>query len=88
MGYGRYQSMFDWHEYASCSGLEVNWFFDDYENDPIFAKQVDKLCASCPVNALCLQTGQENKEWGVWGGVYLVNGKPDTVRNAHKDASV
>lgn len=80
--------MFDWRDYASCDGLPVNWFFDDYENDPIFAKQIDKLCASCPVKESCYQSAVDNKEWGVWAGIYFVNGKYDSVRNAHKDAGV
>ena len=29
--------------------------------------------------------GESNKEWGVWGGIYLKDGKIDKEFNAHKD---
>ncbi|MEY3311024.1 MAG: hypothetical protein RL348_352, partial [Bacteroidota bacterium] len=29
--------------------------------------------------------GVSNKEWGVWGGVYLKDGTIDKEFNAHKD---
>lgn len=73
-----------WYHVSVCKGMETNWFYDDYENDPVFAKVIDGICESCPVRAMCLRDGVENNEYGVWGGVFLNNGKMDTGKNAHK----
>ncbi len=37
------------------------------------------LCADCPVRALCLELGLRRDEYGVWGGVLLENGKPQSA---------
>lgn len=79
---------FDWRELASCRFLDpsmCNIFFDDYEADQVTARETDNLCLSCPVMQQCLEDGLKGKEEGVWGGVYLVNGKVDRSRNRHKD---
>lgn len=52
------------------------------------ARAVDEGCLSCPVMAQCLQAGVENNEWGVWGAIFLVSGKPDKNRNKHKTKEV
>lgn len=77
-----------WYHLSVCDGMEVNWFYDDYEADPVFATTIDSICLSCPVRDMCLKEGIENKEYGVWGGVFLVNGKIDPQRNAHKTQDV
>jgi len=75
-----------WYHYAACQGIDLNYFFDNYESDPVVAKVVDdSICGSCPVRAWCRQEGEDNKETGVWGGVYLDKGRVDQARNAHKD---
>lgn len=58
--------------------------FDNYEASTDNARAVDEMCSRCPVRKNCIITGIEDKEQGVWGGFYLVNGKPDKNRNAHK----
>lgn len=68
--------------------MKTNWFFDDYENDPVFAKIMDDICLSCPVRKMCLQEGVENKEYGLWGGVFLNNGKPHDTYNGHKTEDI
>lgn len=75
----------EWWHISVCQGMNTNWFYDDYESDPVFAKVMDGICASCPVRAICLREGVEGNEYGLWGGVYLSNGRPDPTRNAHKD---
>lgn len=65
----------DWMEYGSCVDLDVNLFFDDYEEREVIRENVNKLCSLCPVRDLCEIYGTDNKEWGVWGGKYLKNGK-------------
>lgn len=78
-----------WQDLALCSNsMEINDFYDSYENSASVAKSVDEACLSCPVMAQCLQWGTENNEWGVWGGIYLVSGKPDTNKNNHKTPEV
>lgn len=76
-----------WYHYALCKNMKTNWFFDDYENDPVFAANVDSICKSCPIRKFCLEEGIENNETGVWGGVYLINGKMDQSKNSHKEES-
>jgi len=80
----------EWTDLALCSTSEMptNDFFDAYEYSASVAKSVDEACLSCPVLAQCLQYGVENGEWGVWGGIYLVTGKPDKNKNAHKSAEI
>lgn len=78
----------EWQDLAVCAGQPVSLFYDEYESNPRTAKLVDQMCLSCPVRALCLQTGVENNEWGVWGGVFLVSGKKDDNKNAHKTEDI
>ena len=77
-----------WYHLAICQGMKTIWFYEAYENDPVFAGIMDSICLSCPVRALCLKEGIENKEYGLWGGVYLDNGKADPAKNAHKTDDV
>jgi hypothetical protein len=65
--------------------MDSNLFFDKYEEDQSLASSIDKLCRSCPVNKKCFAVGVSNKEWGVWGGVYLRDGNIDKEFNQHKD---
>ena len=44
-------------------------------NDRIFRLAIDNLCAGCPVSRTCFAVGISTKEWGVWGGIYLVDGE-------------
>lgn len=78
----------EWGHLAVCQGMKTNWFYDDYEADPLFAQMMDGICLSCPVRQLCLRDGVEDNEYGLWGGVFLNNGKMDKSRNAHKTEEV
>lgn len=78
----------DWKQLSLCSKMDTNMFYDGYESDVQVAKLVDQVCLSCPVMPQCIERGVENSEWGVWGAVYLVSGKQDKNRNAHKTAEV
>lgn len=78
----------EWQDLALCSGMDTNFFYDDYESDVNVARVVDEGCLSCPVMAQCLERGVENGEWGVWGGIYLVSGRPDKNRNSHKGQDI
>jgi len=73
---------------ALCNGMDVRKFFDSYEEDQELAKQIDALCLSCPVIAECFKKGVSSESWGVWGGVYLVDGKIDKQKNSHKEKNV
>ena len=75
---------FTWKNLAVCNGMPTDMFFNEYESDENVARMVDEACLSCPVMKQCIDYAVNNSEWGVWGGVYLVNGKPDTNRNSHK----
>jgi len=77
--------MLRWRDNAKCLGMDTNIFFDKYEDDQSIAKSIDSLCRSCKVNKTCFAVGVSQKEWGVWGGVYLKDGKIDKEFNAHKN---
>jgi hypothetical protein len=68
--------------------MDTNLFFDKYESDISIAKNIDEACLSCPVRKICYDIGVENKDYGVWGGVYLSSGEIDKVRNAHKTKEI
>ena len=76
--------MKQWKHEAKCLGMDNSLFFDLYEEDKGLAASIDKLCQSCPVNKECFAVGVSNKEWGVWGGVYLKDGTIDKEFNNHK----
>ena len=73
-----------WQERAKCSGQETNTFFDIYEDNPQIRQTVDSICFSCPVKHDCFDEGVATKSWGVWAGVYLVDGQPSKEFNDHK----
>jgi hypothetical protein len=76
--------MHRWKDKGECLGMETNLFFDKYEEDPHMAKAADHICNRCPVQPICFASGVSNKEWGVWGGIYLTDGKISKEFNAHK----
>lgn len=77
--------MHKWKNEAKCLGMDTNIFFNRYEEDSLFAASIDSLCQGCPVRRQCFAVGVSNKEWGVWGGVYLRDGIIDKEANAHKN---
>lgn len=64
--------------------METNDFFDNYEEDLEVRKDIDSVCASCPVARQCFAVGISTKAWGVWGGVYMENGKIAREFNRHR----
>jgi hypothetical protein len=77
-----------WEDLAICKNMDRSLFFEDYEEDPETAKNVDQACLACPVRKQCLQAGVDEKRWGVWGGVYLAFGVVDQDKNSHKTKQV
>jgi hypothetical protein len=74
-----------WYHLAACNNMNINWFFDDYENDKIIANTVDEVCLNCPVIKQCFNDALEIKEFaGVRGGVYFNIGRIDKQHNSHK----
>lgn len=73
-----------WQDLAICTGQPIGRFHEGYESNQRTARITDAMCLSCPVRKECLQAGIEGNEWGVWGGVFLVNGRMDATKNAHK----
>ena len=65
-----------WEQDAACRNLGgefTSLFFADELHDIARAK---RICATCPVMAMCLETALENREpWGVWGGQLFLNGR-------------
>jgi hypothetical protein len=78
----------EWIDLARCDGMDTKLFFDKYEEDPELAKKIDNVCLSCPAIKYCFEKGTSDLSWGVWGGIYLVDGRPDSMRNAHKTSEV
>lgn len=75
-----------WKDDAICKTFDTNLFYDDYENDESFElrRDVDELCSECPLVRHCFAVGISQKAWGVWGGVYLENGKISREFNKHR----
>lgn len=75
-----------WKEQSACLGWDTNFFFDKYEEDEegSFRQSIDNLCKGCPVARQCFAVGISQKEWGVWGGVYIENGKISREFNRHR----
>ncbi len=77
----------EWKDEASCLGLETNLFFDEYEDNEEIRPAIDKICSGCPVAKQCFAVGISQKEWGVWGGIYLEKGKVSREFNRTKTKS-
>jgi hypothetical protein len=77
-----------WYHIAACKGMNINWFYDEYEADKVIAKTADQVCLSCPVIKQCYAEGVSNKEKGVWGGIFMNLGRTDRQNNVHKTKEV
>ena len=77
-----------WVSEALCAGTDTELYFDKYESEQSVAKEIDRLCLSCPVVKECFDYGVKTESYGVWGGVFLNDGKLDNVRNSHKTQEV
>ena len=77
-----------WYHLSACKNMEINWFYDDYENDKILATTTDQVCMNCPVIKQCYADGVKMKEFGVRGGVYMNLGRIDKQNNSHKTKEV
>lgn len=73
-----------WKENGKCKDFDTNFFFDKYEEDLDLRLAVDNLCSTCPMAKHCFAVGVSQKEWGVWGGIYLENGKISKEFNKHR----
>jgi hypothetical protein len=65
----------EWKSEASCKHFDTELFFEKYEEDERLRPAVENICSTCPVMRTCFAVGVSQKEWGVWGGVYLEGGK-------------
>lgn len=77
-------SKHDWKESGLCRDYDTNMFFDKYEEDELLRPAIDNLCSGCPMSRHCFAVGVSQKEWGVWGGIYLENGKISREFNRHR----
>lgn len=87
------QETIEWQLLALCDGVEFEGhpndpFFEAYETNEQVAKSTDQICLHCPVMKQCFQFASDQKETGVWGGVYLDRGKVDKAKNIHKTDEV
>ena len=73
-----------WKDEAACKHFDTNLFFEKYEENEGLRKGVEDTCFSCPVQRTCFAVGVSQKEWGVWGGVYLESGKVSREFSSHK----
>jgi hypothetical protein len=89
----------EWYHLALCQHMNdpvegkephtyTDKFVEGYEDDPVLAQTMDGICLACPVRNMCLRAGIEGKEYGLWGAVFLNNGKVDEQRNAHKTEDI
>lgn len=77
-----------WKDDAICLDYDTNLFFDKYEEDELLRPAIDSLCMSCPVMRDCFSVGISQKEWGVWGAVYLEDGEISRLINNHKNKTI
>lgn len=74
----------DWKDLGLCRDYDTNLFFEKYEENVDLRPAIDSLCAECPMVKQCFAVGVSQKEWGVWGGVYIENGKISREFNKHR----
>lgn len=74
----------DWKDQGLCRDYDTNLFFDKYEEDVDLRFAIDNLCSRCPVARQCFAVGVSQKEWGVWGGIYIENGKISREFGKHR----
>jgi hypothetical protein len=74
----------DWKLKGLCQGYDVSLFFDTYEEDTNLRPAIDNLCSGCPLARQCFAVGVSQKEYGVWGGIYLESGKISREFNNHR----
>ena len=74
----------EWKDSGLCRDYDTNLFFDTYEENVELRPAIDNLCAECPMMRQCFAVGVSQKEWGVWGGVYIENGKISREFNRHR----
>ncbi len=56
-----------WRQRGACRGLDPGIFYPASEED---ADEAKAICATCPVQQLCLEHALTNRERdGVWGGL-------------------
>lgn len=79
--------MTSWKDEGKCVGQETNIFYDIYENNVQMRSTIDGICMGCPVMKKCFSEGVSNKEWGVWGAVYLEDGQISKEFNDHRTSS-
>lgn len=73
-----------WKDEGNCFDTDTNIYFDLYEENPQLRNKIDETCRDCPVNRRCFAEGVNTEAWGVWGGIYLEDGKPSQEFNDHK----
>jgi hypothetical protein len=73
-----------WKNNGKCVNYDVNLFFDKYEENEQLRPAIESLCSGCPVARTCFAIGVSQKEYGVWGGVYLEKGKISREFGRHK----
>ena len=74
----------EWKSQGSCVNYDVNLFFDKYEENEQLRPAIDKLCSECPIARTCFAVGISQKEYGVWGGIYLEKGKISREFGRHR----
>lgn len=74
----------EWKDQGICRDYDTNLFFDKYEEDVDLRPAIDNLCSTCPMAKQCFAVGVSQKEWGVWGGIYIENGKISREFNKHR----
>lgn len=81
-------SDWDWFAKARCKGIDVNQFFEGYEEADVARRtQILNICKLCPVTMNCAEYAKRTAATGVHAGAYWYMGRPKKINFTMEEAS-
>lgn len=75
--------LYEWSSGANCKDVDTKVFFGFTKAEEQAAK---RICADCPVKAICLETAFVNRETqGIWGGT--TENERDKIRRQRRKSA-
>lgn len=69
-------------ELGPCRWADDAEVFFPFEQEQL--DEAEAICNGCSIRLQCLAIGMDRGEMGVWGGVYLENGRPSALPKDQK----